>query len=384
MGDDGEASQLSVLFAIQALDRGGPDRVLFELLRRMDRRRFSLSVAVSSGSGHYLSRLPEDVSVHVLPSERNLYTRYPIFHLARLVRRLRPDIVFATSRMTVTAGLAQISFPHHTALIMRVANHVSAKFSELRRQAPIKHRLSFGLQMAVLSRASHIVCQSNDMAEDLSRLGLKVPITVIGNPIDIQEMGKQASPSNTLPGSPALLSAGRLMPQKGFDILLDAFAALRHRYPGAVLSIAGDGPERARLEARCQCLGLCDTVRFLGFVKMLYPLMASADLFVLASRYEGFPNVVLEALACGTPVVATDCPGGTRDMVCAGLTGWLAKAEDPEAFASALLKALEDRHSLSKQRIKQFVNDRFGASHIVAAYEEALFATKHSGNGKAF
>jgi glycosyltransferase involved in cell wall biosynthesis len=383
MRDGGETLPISVLFAIPALDRGGPDRVMFELLQRLDRRHFAPSLVVSSRVGHYLGRLPGDVPVHMLPPERGIYTRYPVLDLARLVRRLKPDVVLATLRMTMTAGLARPWFPCRTRLVLRVANQISMNFAELKRARPVKHRISYRLQRHALARADRIICQSADMAEDLRRLGLDVPMTVIGNPIEVAELDRYVGAPGTLPGSPALLSVGRLTSQKGFDILLDAFAAVRRRHPQAALSIAGEGPERARLEAQCRRLGLGDAVRFLGFVDDPYPLMATADLFVLASRYEGFPNVVLEALACGTPVVATDCPGGMRDMVGWGVTGWLANRAGSQAFAEVLLTAIDNRNSLRRQTIRQYVSERFGAARVLGAYERELLTTRYEYGGEA-
>jgi glycosyltransferase involved in cell wall biosynthesis len=362
----------TILFAIPALDKGGPDRVLFELLRGLDRSRFRPMLAVSAATGHYLEKLPEDVVVHHLPAERGALTRYPVLALARLVRRVKPDLVFATLRMAMTAGLARLFFPRGTRLILRIANQVSQNFAELQRRSPIKHRLSFRLQMLALAQADRIICQSSDMAQDLRHLGVKPPITVIGNPVEIAEVARQAVPAASLPGRPALLGVGRLTPQKGFDVLLDAMAVVRQEHPEAVLSIAGDGPDRTNLSERARQLGIESAVNFLGFIGNPYPLMAGADLFVLASRYEGFPNVCLEALAVGKPVVATDCPGGTRDVVVPGTTGWLAQPENAADLARVIAQALAESPRRDRARAARFLEQHFGAAHILAKYEAIL------------
>lgn len=363
---------ISVLFAIPALDKGGPDRVFYEILRRIDRQRFSPSLVVSSNKGNYFERLPKDIEIHLLPPERNAFERYPVLRLAKLVRQLKPSIVMATLRMTMTAGLARPLFPCRTKLVLRVANQVSQNFAELQRQAPIKHRISYRLQVLALSKADHIVCQSSDMATDLRQLGLAPPISVIGNPVDVRETARLASPPEQLPGSPALISVGRLTQQKGFDLLIDGFAQVRRRYPGAVLTIVGDGPDRLELEARRDRLRLATAVRFVGFVPNPYPLMAAADLFVLASRYEGFPNVVLEALACGTPVVATDCPGGTRDVIVQGVTGWLARPREVGHLAEVISFAIENKGTITPTSVASFLDQRFGSAPITKRYECVL------------
>jgi glycosyltransferase involved in cell wall biosynthesis len=369
------AGRMNVLFAIPTLDKGGPDRVFFELIRSLDRARFLVSLAVSSSGGHYLRQLPSDVAIHSLPQERSVWTRYPVWPLARLVRHLNPDVVLATLRMTMTAGLAKSLFPPHTRLVSRVANQLSSNATELIERAPLKHRVSRRLQLLSLARADWIICQSRDMADDLDALGNRVPKTVIGNPIDLADILAHASAPARLLGAPALFSAGRLARQKGFDVLLDAFARLRIDFPGAVLSIAGEGPERDSLTAQCDRLNIADAVQFLGFVNNPYPMMRTADLFVLASRYEGFPNVALEAVACGAPVVATDCPGGTRDVVVPGVTGWLARPGDSEHLAQMMAAALGNRRELNVDRARDYLAQQFGANRVALAYEKILAAS---------
>jgi glycosyltransferase involved in cell wall biosynthesis len=360
-----------VLFAIPALDKAGPDRVFYELLRRLDRRRFTPSLVVSQPEGYYLSRLPDDVTVHHLARETSVASRYPVVALARLVRRLRPDAVLATLRMAMTAGLARPVFPRGTKLIARPANYLTGNRGELIRGAPIRHRVSFEVYRFSLARADHLICQGEDLARDVASVGLTGPSTIIGNPIDIDEVDRMAAAPAALPGRPALLAVGRLSRQKGFDLLLPAFARLAATMPAAHLSIVGTGPDEAALRQQCAELGLADRVTFRGFVENPYPLMRAADLYVLSSRYEGFPNVALEALACGTPVVAATCPG-VAGLVLPAVNGWLAPPDDVDGLAEALARAVRTRDELSPATIRASVRDRFAAEAIVARYEATI------------
>ncbi len=362
----------SVLFAIPALDKAGPDRVFFELLRGIDRARFTPSLVVSRPDGHYLARLPSDIAVHQLAPETGVATRYPVVPLARLVRRLRPDVVIATLRMTLTAGLAQPLFPRRTRLILRPANHVSSTRAELTQGAPLKHRVSFALARLALGRADHLVCQGDDLARDLAALRLGVPMTTIGNPVDVDEVVRLGAEPVALPGKPALLAAGRLSRQKGFDLLLPAFAQLRATAPGAHLTIVGSGPDEAALRTQIDALGLASSVTLRGFVENPYPLMRAADLFVLPSRYEGFPNAALEALASGTPVLAAACPG-VPDLVIPRENGWLVAPEDIAALATGLAVAVRDLATLPPAAVQASVRTRFDVASIMRRYE-ALFA----------
>ncbi|HEX7836980.1 MAG TPA: glycosyltransferase [Kofleriaceae bacterium] len=360
---------IRVLFAIPALDKGGPDRVFFELLRALDRTRFQPALMTSEPDGHYRSRLPGDVRVHSLGREASVATRYPVLPFARLVRRLRPDVVLATLRMALTAGLARPLFPRGTRLIVRPANHLSNNHAELIRAAPLKHRVSFALSRFAITRADHVICQGDDLAGDLARLGIDLPMTVIANPIDVAEVDRLAAEPATLPGQPALLAVGRLSHQKGFDLLLPAFARLLTEAPGAHLTIAGTGPDEPALRRAAAGLGIADRVTLSGFVQNPYPLMRAADLYVLSSRYEGFPNALLEALACGTPVVATAC-SGTAGLVLPGVNGWLAPVDDIAGLAAALSRAV--RTPLAADAIRDSIASRFDTPRIARQYEQAI------------
>ena len=365
---------LAVLFAIPELDRGGPDRVMFELLSRLDRSAFAPALLVSNPEGHYLAQLPRDIPVHVLGGRARLTRRYPVMSSLRAIWRRPPRVVFATQRMILTLGAASLAFPRTTRLIVRQANDVSADFDALVQQTIIKHRLARALALATLGRADAVVCQSDAMRDDLrALLGARARLHVIWNPIDgARARARAGATTAILPGAPALVTVGRLAPQKGHDVLLAALPRVRALYPGLHLTILGDGPERARLEAQRASLGLTDAVTFAGFAAEPLPAVRAADLFVLASRYEGFPNAALEALACGTPVVLTDCPGANRDIVLPGTNGRLAGGATPEAVAAALLEALAERPTYAREAIQGDCEARFSAARIVTAYERVI------------
>jgi len=361
----------TVLFAIPALDKAGPDRVFYELLRRVDRSRFTPALVTSEPTGYYLSRLPGDVAVYSLGRETSTTSRYPVLPLVRLVRRLQPAVVIATLRMAMTAGLARPLFPRGTQLIARPANYLTGNRGELVRHAPLRHRVSFALYRFALARADHLICQGEDLARDVAAVGLTAPMSVIGNPIDLEEIDQLAAEPVPLPGSPAIIAVGRLTAQKGFDLLLPAFARLAQTSPAAHLTIVGSGPDEAALRRARDDLGVHDRVTFRGFVENPYPLMRAADLYVLSSRYEGFPNVALEALACGTPVVATRCPG-VAGLVIPGVNGWLAPPEDVAGLALALAQAEQTREQLTAEAIRESVRSRFAAPYITARYEQVF------------
>ncbi len=369
------ADRLSVMFAIPELDKAGPDRVLFELLCSLDRERFAPSIMVSSDKGYYLSRLPSDVDVVIARAKR--LPRYPVVEAVRAIRERTPDVVFATLRMTLTLGLGAFAFPRRTKLILRQANDLTADFAQLMQRTRIKHRIAKKVWLAALRQADAIVCQSDAMQTDLQSVGIRAPMRVIGNPVDVAAAQHAASARvATVAGSPSLVAVGRLAAQKGHDLLLRAIAIVRATHPSIHVTIVGDGPDRAALEELARGLGIAPNVTFAGFVAEPLPLVKVADLFVLCSRYEGFPNAVLEALAIGKPVVVTDCPGANAKIVTGGFNGEISPTIDERSFADALVRAIGHRYDTGK--IVEDCEARFGARRIVGEYQD-LFACTHRG-----
>jgi glycosyltransferase involved in cell wall biosynthesis len=366
---------IKILFAIPALDHGGPDRVLFELLRAMDRTRFAPSLMVGEPGGYYLARLPTDIPVEVLGGSTAFTRRYPVLRALRFVRRTAPDLVFATLRMSLTLGVVARAFPRHTRLVVRQAIQASTDFAALIEKSSIKHRVSRWIAMSTLRQADAVICQSEAMKVDLRKMvGDGGAFHVIGNPIDVDAVWEGMRGSVTLPGSPALVSVGRLVHLKGYDLLLPALDRLRSSYPDIHLTIIGEGPERPRLEALARRLDLGRHVTFTGFSSEPLPAVRAADLFVLTSRYEAFPNAALEALACGTPVVLTDCPGANAQLVRPGFNGQLVRDLTPSGLARVIAIAIGELADYDESRIVADCAARFGAAQITSIYE-SVFAS---------
>lgn len=200
---------------------------------------------------------------------------------------------------------------------------------------------------------------------------------VIPNPVVLDRGGPAAAPGDA-PGpgersgtGSTLIAAGRLTEQKGFDLLLQAFAAVAPRHPGWSLVVWGDGPLRPELERQRDDLGLRQRAFFPGLTDRLHHEMAAAELFVLSSRYEGFPMVLCEAMASGLPAVAFDCPSGPSAIVRDGVDGLLVPPEAVEALSAAMARLMADdgeRRALGAQA--PAVLDRFGLDRVLARWDD--------------
>ncbi|MBP1746219.1 MAG: glycosyl transferase [Deltaproteobacteria bacterium] len=227
--------------------------------------------------------------------------------------------------------------------------------------------------------ADNIIAVSEGVKTDLVE-EFNIPphnIEVIYNPIELNRIIELSNDpvehAFFREGIPVILSAGRLVPQKGFDILLKAFRNVI-REMDARLIILGEGPERESLSRLVDNLAITEKVSFLGFQDNPYKFISKADVFVLPSRYEGLPMVILEAMACGAPIVSTDCKSGPGEILQNGRHGVLIPPEDVNALSTAILKLLRDKtlregFSVSaKERVKEFI-----VENIVPKYEEMIY-----------
>ena len=328
-----------LLVVAASLGGGGAERVMITLLRHLDRERFEIHLALVDASGPYLSQVPADVCVHDLRARR---ARYAFFRIVGTVRRVRPSVVFTTLgylNLAVLAGRGL--WPRGSRLWIREANIPSASISSTPRR-----RLFRWLYRRLYRRADGIICGTEEIRRELTE-NFGVPgakLEVIVNPVDEGAVRLRADQDGGLGpaagGFSQIVAAGRLTRQKGFDLLIRAVAPILRRRPEVRLTILGRGPEESALRSLAESLGVWDSVSLPGFVENPYRFFKAAGLFVLSSRWEGLPNVVLEALACGTPVVAFDCAGGAmRELAQISSEVELV----PPGDVDALEKAIENK-----------------------------------------
>lgn len=359
--------RLRLLVLIPTLNGGGAERVIVTLLRELDRSAFESTLAVVDLSdARYRQDVPADVELVDLGCRR---VRSALRPIRDLICRRRPDVVLSTLlHLNLALALFRPLLPDEPRYIARE----SAIISEALRSSRWPRALRW-LYRRVYHRFDVVICQSRYMYDDLVRhCGLPADRgVVINNPLDIERvrsLAGEAPPSapwgdGSGPEPLRLVAAGRLSHEKGFDILLDALALVRSR--DVELAVLGEGPLKEQLQEQARRLGLQHRVRFLGFQRNPFEHFRRADVYVLSSRTEGFPNVVLESLACGTPVIALPGPGGTREL----LEGQPGCVMVQSMDAQALARAIE---GFSLQRVAHDAVDRYASGHIVRRFEQVL------------
>jgi glycosyltransferase involved in cell wall biosynthesis len=333
---------LHIALFIPSLVGGGAERVTINLARGLIAAGVKTDIVVGQAQGPYLKDIPNEARLIDLKATRTLTALWPF---SRYLRKERPDgLISALDHANVVALLAKAI--SRTKMPVVVATHIHLSTSS-KRQPFWRAQLDRCLQRLTYPRALAVVAVSHGVAEDMARRfgWLVSDIRVIYNPVIDQDLLARAQhpPSHkwlTDTRRPVIVALGRLTAQKNFSLLLHAIARLKKQSP-VKLIILGEGEEREKLQQLVSELQLQDTVDMPGFVGNPYSYMRRASVVALSSRWEALPTVLIEALACGVPVVATDCPAGPSEVLANGKYGKLVPMGDPTAMASALLDALK-------------------------------------------
>ena len=353
----------TILLLIPHLGGGGAERVIALLARSLSRDRFEVNLGlVTSGRGP--TELPPWVHVHELNATRVLYGAARVL---RLVRKIKPDLILSGMfHLNFVVLLLKPFFPRTTHVLVRQNGMVYSRSPRSSFLERLLYRLTYPLAHA-------IICQSHAMADEMRQLlGLSAPIKVLRNPVDIQGVRRAAERPSRQQADPEphLLAVGRLSWEKGFDLLLKAFAAVKVRYPEADLLILGDGRELGSLESQCIALGLNTSVRFAGHVPEPASWFGPATLLVVPSRSEAFPNVLLEAAAAGLPIVAMPSSPGMNDLIRDQPGTWLAREVSSEALARSIEAALATLRP--GERFRHSWLAPFELGNAVEAYEALI------------
>ncbi len=359
-----------IAFFIPALNGGGAQKVVVNLSNALpELTDHPIHVVLARKEGEFLGELRSEVQVIDLGTKR---TSRSAWALARYMRKHKPQVLMSSMNyVNIICMLAGQLARRSCNIVLREANVVLPQsgsfFARLR-----KNRLIY-LMRFFYPLADGIVANSQGTLESMEQAGIKIrsKATVIGNPIAIFQPNSEPVSLEWLPDPrpPFICSVGRLSEQKGFDILLSAFGRLKDTKIHLV--ILGEGELRESLTRQAEELGIKDRLHMPGFVQNPMAVVGQSETFVLSSRWEGFGNVLVEALATGVPVVSTDCPGAPRDILENGAHGHLVPYDDPDALAEGIAKALEQPAGTPESRKARAAD--FSAEKIARKYLEEVF-----------
>lgn len=357
---------IKIVLAIPSLGGGGAEKVFSLIAKYLDRSQYEVIVLVLNLKHAVFEKdLPQDVELINLNVDR---VRFALPKLIWKIWQIRPDILFSTL-WYLNLGLAIFKFflPKHVHLIARETSIVSQRIKNENQSKiwPWMYRKFY-------KRIPNIVCQSQVMRSDLVQ-NFSVSnekVVVINNPVDIEKIRQLAAEpceffaQKKLMGKTIFVAVGRLSRAKGFDVLIDAFAILKQS--DLHLIIVGAGNLAQKLQNHVSSHGLDEHISFVGFQDNPYKWMANAHAFVFSSRYEGFPNVALEALACRVPVITLPSPGGLNEIL-DGVDGcFIAENMSSKALATVMKSWLVSR----RLRVSPDVVDKFSVQKIIKIYSD--------------
>lgn len=352
-----------IVIYMPTFEGGGAERNAVLIANHLARSGHFVAFVVDKESGPNRELVLEDISIYELGKDSHITD---VIALRKVIKLVSPDIVFAQLGLSplkiFLAAIGILPWGHIVLLYHNVYNPASRPGG----------RLKYFLSSFLTRAAGGTIAVSYDIKEELVARFHACPerITVVHNPVDHQWLAMKASEniSVCLTKRPYILSVGRLVDQKDYQALLRSFAKIKHNLD-CDLVILGEGPLRVLLENLVSDLDLTSRVYLPGYLPNPFPVYKNASLFVLSSIFEGFGNVIVEAMALGIPVVSTRCPGGPKDILAEGKYGRLVPVGDSDALAAAILAEIADPVSPEtlKKRARDFTIDRVAEIYLSSA-----------------
>lgn len=370
------ASSRKVLFVLPSLNGGGAERAAVQILNRLDAAAWHRSMFLFAREGPYLSELDPEISL----ASADTPSRFGRWRALRsFVAREKPDVVMAfLSYFSVLSAVRAANAGSKVVFNLQTPMSAFLTDGDYQWQGG-GHKTAFSMATRIgYGAADLIVATSQGVADDLTRAFAIDPdgIRVIANPVDLDRVRTAAAepldPATLPPGDgPLIVAAGRLAEAKNYPLMIEAFAEIR-RQVDARLCILGQGELENSLRHLIDARGMTGAIALAGFQSNPWKYIARADLFLLTSKYEGFGNVLIEAMACGVPVVAT-ASAGTRDIVRHDIDGMLVQPHTPSAVAAAATGILTSpARRLQMARAARDAADRFAVDRVIADYEGAM------------
>jgi glycosyltransferase involved in cell wall biosynthesis len=354
---------------IPTLEGAGAEKIVLTLANSFVSKGYHVDLIVIKFKGAFCEQVDSSINVINLNCKRVIFSLFPLINYLNLNK---PDILLASlthiNIVSIIAGL----FSRVKTKVIVIEHSLKTK---LFKNLNLKNRMVDLFMLFTYPKAYRVVAVSKEVAKNISvRSGIELSkIDIINNPIYSNSIILKSKENLNHPWflenqPPVILSVGRLTEEKNFSLLIRAFANVRNKYNVRLL-ILGEGKLREQLTALASKLGVEKDFCMPGFVENPYAYMSRASLFVMSSDYEGFGNVLVEAMACGTPIISTNCPGGPAEILENGLWGELVPVGDLKTLTSSIINTFNKKNHLNNSKR---VND-FDIDMKIQEYVKIMF-----------
>lgn len=361
---------MKVLLVYLNLDQGGVQRMMVNVANYLSSKGYNVTIILCQRKGHYLNFVNKNVEILSLESDNRIKL---IKYLTKYINKYRPEVLFtAVPHLNLIAIIAKLISGNSTRVIISERSNTIEEF----RKSPVgAYKLSFTLIPILYRFADSIIAVSKGVASDLAKVALINPekVTTVYNPAFNKKMLVEANETieevwlkdNSVP---VVIGVGRLTDQKDFPLLIDAIKIVLIKRKVRLI-IIGEGPLYTSLDEQIKKLKLEDYIKLAGFQSTPISWISKAQLFVLSSKWEGFGNIVVEALAAGTTIVSTDCKSGPAEILQNGKFGYLCKVGDKNDLAEKIEYALENPMPTNFLRQRA---ENFDVDIVMKNYERIL------------
>lgn len=353
-----------IVFILPSLDGGGAEKVALTILKKIDLKRFKVKLYIKNIKSLENKDLNTSIEINEIKRIQNRYFNYfyDFIVLFKIIKENKKSVFF--SQMSLGEKLIMVKkiffFKTKSKFIFRETNIKSEREALGDKGRKIVSYLFYRYFINVYDCC---IAQSQDMAIEMKKYCLKEKIRIINNPVNIEEINKKSSEHYHMETETLkLVTFGRLNYQKGYDLLIESLSKMKNQ--NYKLYILGIGEEKENLENLSKKLKIADKIKFLGYQENPFKILKNTDFFISSSRFEGFPNAVLEANCLGIPVIANNYKGGINEIIIPNLNGKIIDIQDSKELELSL------KEKYDAKKIKDTIRERYDAKKIVNKYEK--------------